>query len=82
MDSVLAARSTPPDFLWRLPHTKRALGFAVKRHAGQRRELDDAPFMAHPLEVASLLYETGYPDHVVAAGLLHDVLEDTDTEPA
>jgi (p)ppGpp synthase/HD superfamily hydrolase len=82
MDSLLASQSIPPDFLRQLPRTQRALGFAVKRHAGQRRELDDAPFMTHPLEVATLLYETGYPDHVVAAGVLHDVLEDTDTKPA
>ena len=34
----------------------------------------------HPLEVASLLEREGYPDHVVAAAVLHDVLEDTDTQ--
>ena len=36
----------------------------------------------HPLEVASLLKRSGYPDHVVAAAVLHDVLEDSDTKPA
>jgi hypothetical protein len=34
----------------------------------------------HPVEVASLLERGGYPDHVVAAAVLHDVLEDTDVE--
>jgi (p)ppGpp synthase/HD superfamily hydrolase len=34
----------------------------------------------HPLEVARLLDEAGCPDHVVAAGVLHDVLENTDAE--
>jgi (p)ppGpp synthase/HD superfamily hydrolase len=34
----------------------------------------------HPLEVASLLERSHYPDHVVAAAVLHDVLEDTDAE--
>jgi (p)ppGpp synthase/HD superfamily hydrolase len=40
---------------------------------------DRAPFILHPLEVASLLDRSHYPDHVVAAAVLHDVLEDTDT---
>ena len=47
-------------------------------HRGQRREVDGAPFIVHPLEVASLLYFVGAPDTVVAAGVLHDVIEDTD----
>jgi HD domain len=34
----------------------------------------------HPLEVASILDRSGYPDYVVAAAILHDVLEDTDSE--
>ena len=37
-----------------------------------------AAFVLHPLEVAALLERSGYPDHVVAAAVLHDVLEDTD----
>jgi (p)ppGpp synthase/HD superfamily hydrolase len=64
----------------RLPLTRAALEFADERHAGQRREADGAPFVIHPLEVAGLLDEAGCPDHVVAAGVLHDVLEDTDAE--
>jgi (p)ppGpp synthase/HD superfamily hydrolase len=34
----------------------------------------------HPLEVASMLARSGCPDHVIAAAVLHDVLEDTDAE--
>jgi (p)ppGpp synthase/HD superfamily hydrolase len=63
-----------------MPRTRAALAFAAQRHAGQRRDVDGAPFMMHPIEVASLLHEAGYPDEVVAAGVLHDVLEDTDAE--
>ena len=59
--------------------TRTALSFASSRHAGQHREIDGAPFIAHPLEVARLLQRDGQPDHVVAAGLLHDVLEKTAT---
>lgn len=69
-----------PSFVERLPLTGAALAFALERHAGQRREGDRAPFVLHPLEVGSLLSLTGYPDRIVAAGVLHDVLEDTDTD--
>jgi (p)ppGpp synthase/HD superfamily hydrolase len=60
--------------------TRQAIEFAQARHGGQRRAGDDAPFLVHPLEVASYLKREGYPDHVVAAAMLHDVLEDTDAE--
>jgi (p)ppGpp synthase/HD superfamily hydrolase len=46
---------------------------------GQYREVDGAPFIVHPIEVGRLLEGDGQPDHVVAAGLLHDVLEKTTT---
>jgi hypothetical protein len=36
----------------------------------------------HPLEVASLLYRAGAPDHLIAAGALHDVVEKTDLSAA
>jgi (p)ppGpp synthase/HD superfamily hydrolase len=67
-------------FARELPLTHAALDFAEARHAGQRRAADGAPFLMHPVEVASLVERNGYPDHVVAAAVLHDVLEDTDTQ--
>ena len=60
-----------------LPRTRAALTYATKLHRHQRREMDGAPFIEHPLEVASLLYAAGAPDHLIAAGLLHDVIEKT-----
>jgi (p)ppGpp synthase/HD superfamily hydrolase len=65
-----------------LPLTRAAIAFAQEHHGPQRRESDGAAFIVHPLEVASLLERSQYPDHVVAAAVLHDVLEDTDAEPA
>jgi (p)ppGpp synthase/HD superfamily hydrolase len=62
--------------------TRAALAFADERHAGQRRAGDGAPFITHPVEVGWLLHEQDYPDHVIAAGVLHDVLENTDTDRA
>jgi (p)ppGpp synthase/HD superfamily hydrolase len=68
------------DFVERSPLTREALAFASEHHAGQTRNVDDLPFVTHPVEVACLLHETGYPDDVVAAGVLHDVLEDSDAD--
>jgi (p)ppGpp synthase/HD superfamily hydrolase len=62
-----------------LPIAQAALRFAQLRHAGQHRECDHAPFIDHPIEVASLLCGDGQSEDVIAAGLLHDVLEKTAT---
>jgi hypothetical protein len=51
------------------------LRFASARHAHQYREIDHAPFIAHPIEVGSLLRRDGQPDEIIAAELLRDVLE-------
>ena len=65
-----------------LPMTQAAVRFARARHAGQHREIDHAPFIAHPIEVGSLLHGDGQRDEIIAAGLLHDVLEKTATTSA
>jgi|SRR3954452_6499792 len=67
-------------FLRDRPLTQAAVALALERHGDQRRDADGAPFVAHPLEVAALLDRAHYPDYVVAAAVLHDVLEDTDAE--
>jgi (p)ppGpp synthase/HD superfamily hydrolase len=69
-------------FVRDLPLTREAIAFAHQHHDGQRRAADGAPFLIHPLEVASMIERSEYPDHVVAAAVLHDVLEDTDVAPA
>ena len=82
MDSAMleSARRGEAGFVQGLPRTRAALSFADERHAGQQREIYGAPFVTHPLEVACLLHEAGYGDDVVAAGVLHDVVEDTTAE--
>ncbi len=65
-------------FLRRLPLTQQAVDYAADHHDGQRREADGALVLLHLLEVAALLDRCGCPDRVVAAAVLHDVLEDTD----
>ena len=69
-----------PSALLGLPKTQAALAYATRVHDGQRRKADGAPFIAHPREVVSLLYHAGAPDHVIAAGALHDTIEKTDTD--
>jgi HD domain len=62
-----------------LPIAQAALKFAQARHAGQYREIDHAPFIQHLIEVGWLLCQDGQSEEVIAAGLLHDVLEKTAT---
>ncbi|MBO8125833.1 MAG: bifunctional (p)ppGpp synthetase/guanosine-3',5'-bis(diphosphate) 3'-pyrophosphohydrolase [Firmicutes bacterium] len=57
---------------------RRAYEFADKAHEGQKRESGE-PYVDHPLEVAMLLAEQEMDQETLIAGLLHDVVEDTDT---
>ena len=56
---------------------RAAVDWAVQMHGDQLREVDRAPFILHPLEVASLLNGRGFDDEVIAAGILHDLVENT-----
>lgn len=50
---------------------------AVRQHSPQRRKSGE-PYIIHPLAVAQILADLGMGPLVVAAGLLHDTVEDTD----
>jgi (p)ppGpp synthase/HD superfamily hydrolase len=57
---------------------QRALAVAFEQHRGQTRKVGATPYIVHILDVARLLMaEPGVSEDVVAAGILHDVLEDT-----
>ncbi len=56
----------------------RAYAFAKKVHTGQTRKSGD-PYLTHPVEVAAILTDFKLDVPVIAAALLHDVIEDTDT---
>ena len=56
-----------------------ALAWATKAHAGQVSKGTDAPYIAHPLAVASIAIDHGADSEQAAAALLHDVLEDSPT---
>lgn len=57
----------------------RAIIFASVAHQGQLRKGTDLPYIIHPLEVAQILSRAGASDTALVTGLLHDVLEDTQT---
>ena len=58
----------------------RAYIFSARVHDGQIR-LSGEPYLSHPLEVAGILAEMNLDPVSIAAGLLHDVVEDTHATP-
>ena len=57
---------------------QKAYVFTARAHEGQTR-LSGEPYLSHPLEVAGLLSELKLDVVAIAAGLLHDTIEDTNT---
>ena len=55
--------------------------FADRAHGDQKRKYADEKYIEHPWRVMNICRNYGYPLPVLAAALLHDVLEDTDTTP-
>jgi (p)ppGpp synthase/HD superfamily hydrolase len=54
----------------------RAAAYAERVHRGQPRKYTGEPYIVHPVEVAHLVATVNPGDEVVAAALLHDVVED------
>jgi len=64
----------------RSPLIRAALDKARAAHRGQvRNGSGGMPYVEHPIAVAARLDEHGYRDEAIAAALLHDVVEDSDT---
>jgi guanosine-3',5'-bis(diphosphate) 3'-pyrophosphohydrolase len=59
---------------------ERAYIYSARVHEGQVR-LSGEPYLSHPLEVAGILTDMNLDVISVAAGLLHDVIEDTHADP-
>jgi GTP pyrophosphokinase len=57
---------------------RKAHDFAAAIHGGQARRSGD-PYLSHPMEVATILTELRMDERAIAAGLLHDAIEDTQT---
>ncbi len=56
----------------------KAIVIAAKAHSGQTRKLTNIPYVTHPYSVGMLLQKEECSDEVIAAGILHDTVEDTD----
>jgi len=64
----------------RSPLVRAAFEKASDAHAGQvRNGSGGLPYIEHPTAVAARLEQHGYGDEVIAAALLHDVVEDSET---
>ena len=62
---------------YRMRDTLKALDFAIKAHEGQTRKQSDVPYIYHPLNMACHCFAMDiHEDVIVAACLLHDVIED------
>ncbi len=75
-DLVDKVRASNPDADTDL--LRRAYAFAAAEHKGQTRRSGE-PYFVHPLEVADILADLRLDVVAIAAGLLHDVVEDTAT---
>lgn len=76
-EKLIAQKRTPED----IEKIEQAFLFAKKLHEGQYR-ISEEPYIIHPVEVAKILVDLKADTNTVAAAFLHDILEDTDTEPA
>lgn len=57
---------------------EKSLKFAVLAHKNQIRKAEiEKPYIVHPIDVANILKEYRCSDNLISAGLLHDILEDT-----
>lgn len=58
-----------------------ALIFAVEKHKDQKRKYSNLPYVFHPLEVAQIISTFTDNPEVIASGLLHDTIEDSNVLP-
>ena len=61
-----------------LPLYERAVVFAASAHQGATRKGSRIPYLSHPVEAAAIVAEMTDDQELIAAAVLHDVIEDTD----
>lgn len=54
----------------------QAINFATKAHEGQVRKYTGEPYIQHPISVAMIVSSVDHSKEMIAAALLHDVVED------
>ena len=60
------------------PLINKAKMLAGKAHEGQFRKYSGLPYIVHPTEVATIVQTVEHSEEMIAAALLHDVVEDTE----
>lgn len=58
---------------------EKAIGFAVKVHSGTLRKGTNLPYILHPMEAAAIAAQMTDDQEIIAAAVLHDTIEDTET---
>ena len=61
---------------------EEAIRFAAERHSGMMRKRQKTPYILHPMEAAAIIGTMCSDEEVLAAAMLHDTVEDTDTTMA
>lgn len=69
-----------PDFIAGRDLVRRAYGYALAIYGGPG--VEEGADIEHPTAVAALIDGAGFTEDAVAAAVLHDIVEDTQTEPA
>ena len=91
MAKILLVKSSPVRGYMRTngiavsPYLRDVAKFAAAAHAGQvRKDARRTPYISHPFRVASILRNVGgvHDEHVLAAAILHDTVEDTSVTQA
>lgn len=58
------------------PKIQQAINLAAEKHLGQKRKSSESPYIIHPFSVAFIISGFTKDEDIIAAALLHDVLED------
>lgn len=59
---------------------EKAIDFIIEKHKGQTRDITNEPYVNHLQKVYQILMQVTHNEDVLVAGLLHDTLEDTNTD--
>ncbi|MBE5926323.1 MAG: bifunctional (p)ppGpp synthetase/guanosine-3',5'-bis(diphosphate) 3'-pyrophosphohydrolase [Lachnospiraceae bacterium] len=61
-----------------IAYYEKAIEFAKAAHKGAKRKGSDVPYINHPIETSLIVYDMTDDVEVIAAAVLHDVIEDTE----
>jgi (p)ppGpp synthase/HD superfamily hydrolase len=75
---VGTSTGTPQAIIATSPLVRDSYQLLAEKHGGQKQRVNGAPYVEHPLAVARDVSEAGFEPEMVAAALLHDIVEDSD----